>query len=577
MAKTVSNPNATTKAPQKYDEAVFTAIEDHAKQLKSDDGNRDTMYRDIDEMYLMTWSGGSGKQWAKAEVRISPDARNQAVGAVRLMIATDPIFNIVNTDMKQGVADKVEKLVNKIWDAAGRANGNPIHYDAILSAILYSEIHTAITSTASLVQAAKDNGRGQARAEALAARTPFIIENWNPKDGHSEFDKFGLSGYYREVETTPAKVLSDFGNLAPQAMRDRNQYSKITLKSFWDVENAAHWTDDGVLVCQPHKLPFIPIVVQTTEGSKLWTKPEEARQPLLYGLLKSGMWSMQNMIYSVLYTVIRDMGVTPMFKHTTPPGQDGKVLELDYDEKPAVVELVAGEQFDSIINKGLIDPAVAQGLDIATQKGQESTIFPQALGGSLPNNSTFSSLSLISQQGRLPLIGTQKRGGWGIGSIAEMCLAMMVVDGTNPGDIGSTLKLSDIPKNVQVEAILDVKLPQDKLQQANIATMITQGDDPLMDKEWTRKNILNEAQSGDVDRRIWTEKATALMFQQFVQQQLQAAQMQQQQGMDGQAGQMNAGSQMAPGQGEQVQGIPPQMAGVMPGQGQAVVPNQGGQ
>lgn len=571
MAKTVSNPNATTKKAAKFDETLLAQIQEHAAQLKADDGTRDQMYKDIDEMYLMTWTGGSGKQWQKAEVRISPDPRNQAQGAVRLMIATDPIFNIINTDLPQGVADKVEKLVNKIFDAAGRANGNPVHYDAILSAILYSEIHTAITSTASLVQAAKENQRGVARAEALAARTPFIIENWNPKDGHSEFDMFGLSGYYREVETTPAKVLADFGDLAPQAMRDRNQYSKIVLKSFWDVENTAHWTDDGVLLCQPHNLPFIPIVVQTTEGSKLWTKPEEARQPLLYGLLKSGMWSMQNMIYSVLYTVIRDMGVTPLFTHTSPPGQDGKPLDLDYDGKPAVVELVAGEQFGSIQNKGLIDPAVSQGLEIATQKGQESTIFPQALGGSLPNNSTFSSLSLISQQGRLPLIGTQKRGGWGIGAIAEMCLNLMVVDKMNPADYGiKDLKLSDIPTNIQIEAKLDVKLPQDKLQQANIAKMVTEGDNPLVSNEWSRSNILNINQSGEMDRQIWTEKAAAIMFQNFIQQQVQAAQMQEQQ-----AGQMNAGTQMPPGQGEQIQGIPPQMAGVMPGQGQATVPNQG--
>jgi len=259
-----------------------------------------------------------------------------------------------------------------------------------------------------------------------------------------------------------------------------------------------------------------------------------------------------------------------------------------------VVHLVAGEQFAPLLNKGLIDPAVQQGLQIAIQKGQESTLYPQALGAPIEGDSTFSELALLSQSGRLPLISTQRRGGWGISQLMEMCLAMMKASGTGVKAPYIDLNASDIPEYVQIETKLDVKLPQDKLQQANIAVMLTQGDNPVVSNEWSRKEILNIPQSGNMDRQIWTERAANMMYQTWVEQQLQQQQMAQQAqmagGMPGQmqpgqngqgaeqlpAQEMQAGPMMPEGQGQQIQGgLPPQMGGMMPGAGQGAMPPEG--
>lgn len=590
---------------KKIDDALFAEIKDHAEQMKSDDGARDTMYASIDEMYLMNWTGRAGKKWKTAELRISPDARNAALGAVRLMVATDPIFNVVNSSDQQGKYEKLEKAVTKIYEASGRAAGNPIHYDAILSAILYSEMHMAITSTASLVEAAKQNKTGVSRAERLQMMTPFVIDVWNPREGHAEFDTLGLSAYYKETETYVSKLKSDFGARLPANTLSRKGSETIKLKTFYDTVNTCIWTDDGAIVQEPHNLPFIPVVVQYVEGSKLWTKHEEARQPLLYTLLKSGMWEMQNLVYSVMYTLIRDMGVTPLYKHVVPSALVGKQLDIDYSENPGIVHVVEGEDFVPLLNKGLIDPAVQQGLQIATQKGQESTLYPQALGAPVEGDSTFSELALLSQSGRLPLTGVQRRGGWGIGQLMEMCLAMLKDQGGKVKSPGIELSASEIPDYVQIDAKLDVKLPQDKLQQANIAQIITGGDNPLVSNEWARQNVLNVGQSGEMDRQIWTEKASQAMFQMFMQNEMQKQQMAQQAAMQaqmaqsqgqpsaggmggalpGQAGvqpgmpqeqmppEMTAGPQMNPEQAQMIQGgLPPQMGGMMPGAGQGAVP-----
>ena len=588
----------TTKSKERLDDAAIAQIQAHAEQMKSDDGTRDQMFDDIDKMYLMTWSGGAGKKWSGVDsLKISPDARNAALGAVRLLVATDPIFNVVNTSDKKKEQDKIERIekaVTRMFECAGRAAGNPIHYDALLSAILYSEMHMAITSTASLVQAAKENGVGVARAERMERITPFIVDVWNPKDGHAEFDRLGLSAYYREADTTYGKLKSDFGGLLPESALTKKVTDPVTLKSFWDSENSLIWIDDGIIVAQPHKLPFIPVCVQYTEGSSLWDKHEEARQPLLYTLLKSGMWELQNLVNTVMYTLIKDMGVTPLYKHMTPSGIEGKELDIDYDRVPGVVHLSPGEDFVPLVNKGLIDPAVQEGLALATQKVQESTIYPQALGAPVQGDSTFSELALLSQSGRLPLTSTQRRGGWGLGQLMEMCLAMMKADNVGAKVEGIDLKPSEIPEYVQIDAKLEVKLPQDKLQQASIAQMITKGDNPLVSNEWARSNVLQIGQSGDMDRQIWTERAANMMYQLFMQEQMAQAQMAQQQqmmgaqpGLQSQSGmmgqppsqgmppEMQAGPMMPEGQGQGMGGLPPQMAGMVPGAGEGAVPPEG--
>ncbi len=591
----------TTKPTNKkvidLDETIIAQMQDHAEQIKSDDSARDQMFDDIDEMYLMTWDGGSGKKWSGVDLRISPDARNAALGAVRLLVATDPIFNVVNTSDKKKDQDKIERIekaVTRMFECAGRAATNPIHYDALLSAVLYSEMHMAITSTASLVQAAKENGLGIERAERMELITPFIIDVWNPKDGHAEFDRLGLSAYYREADTTIGKLRSDFGALLPETTLQKKETDTVVLKTFYNNENALIWTDDGTIVARPHGLPFIPVMVQYTEGSSLWNLHEESRQPLLYTLLKSGFWEMQNMINTVMYSLIRDMGTTPMYKHKEPSGQEGKPLNIDFDRVPAIVHVSGDEDFIPITNKGLIDPSIQEGLALATQKVQESTLYPQALGAPVQGDSTFSELALLSQSGRLPLASTQRRGGWGFGQLMEMCLAIMKNDGVGAKAEGIDLKPNEIPNYVQIDAKLEVKLPQDKLQQANIAQIITGGENPLVSNEWARSNILQIGQSGDMDRQIWTERAAGLMFQQFMEQQIQQSQMaMQQQMMGAQPGQpgieqgmpngqppmppeMQAGPMMPQGQGQMVQGgLPPQMAGMVPGAGEGAVPPEG--
>lgn len=549
---------------------------EHAIEIKQAQAQRDQAFQAYENMYLLDWT--DKPKGDNLKTTMSPDARNAVLGAVRLMTSTEPLFSVPGEKERRGdTEEKIERAANNIWQLAGRVAQNPIHYDAVLSAILYGETHIAITSTVDMAAHARKAKSGVMRADRIASLTPFLFESWNPRQGYAEFDALGLSAYYRLSKVRAREVRSRFGEwYKPEANLD----DMVELGIFYDLENYAVWVDGTPIYTEKHGKPYIPISVTVTEGSMLFDKPENQRQPMLYTLRKSGLWERQNLMLTVLFTQVFGVGANAMFIHTAPQGNPDKRLDIDFSKPGGVVELQAGEQFQAMSNKGVIDPSITEAMNIAEQKTMESTIYRQALGEAVKGSPAFSTVALLSQSGRLPLISPQKRTGWGIANAMEIALYLYKMGGKNHE--GIDLQPKDIPDNLMLEAALDVKLPQDKLQLANIAQMLVNAR--LTSKDWTRENILNIGQSSAMDEDIWSEQAAEGLFAQFMQQKMQEAQQKQamqmqaqQQAMMPQQPEMTAGAGMPEGQGEMVQGgLPPQQAGMIPGEGQGAVPGMEG-
>ena len=120
-----------------------------------------------------------------------------------------------------------------------------------------------------------------------------------------------------------------------------------------------------------------------------------------------------------------------------------------------------------------------------------------------------------------------------------------------------SFKAADLPDRPNIEARLDVSLPQDDRQNAMIALQMTQGDSPLMSKARAREEYLGIGQPDQEEKAIWTERAQQAQLQMMVQQEIEKAQMQAQQ-------QMMGGQQPGQPGGMPPQGMPPQQ---MPQQG----------
>jgi hypothetical protein len=518
-----------------HDITMFEQIKQHAAELKAHYMLRNTMFNSMEDMYHLKWEERASVVRAieNVKVTLSPRPRNAVLGAIRLLTATDPQWSVprsINSEKAVQQADKIEKFLQQMWFAAGRIKGDPIHYDVVRSAMLYSEIHIGINSTAELLEHAKrSNIAYRKRLEKLAERTPFLFEVYNPATGYAERDITGLTAFYRSTDIMVRQFKNNWGAMAEKALTSSpgtaklSPYDTVTLHDFYDLENRHVWIDsaDAPVYQGAHGLAAIPIVSQVVEGSGLFDKPEDQREPFLLSLFRSGLWNRQNLMLTIWYTMLFGVGANPMFVEylldpENPP-------EVDYSIPGGAIRYRAGERREPMARQ-IIDPSMQTGWTIADELGTESTLYRQALGEPLGANAPYSSVALLSQSGRLPLNTPQRKASWAIGEAAEIALEMMKTDGRSGKVVheGTSLELKpeDIPDTLEIVAKLDIALPQDRLTMSQIAATLSQGDDPLTSKSWVRENILNIGQSAEMTEAIWDEQTTNTFYRKFIMEQL---------------------------------------------------------
>jgi len=518
-----------------------------AEELKSRYAERDELYDELEQMTFLDWSEKASTQ-AKApnvKITISPDARNQFLAAVQLMSATEPKFRVPEAKNMVGDESKIEKFVQSLWTETNKIAGTSLLYDLIFSAMLYGESHLAVTDMNDYVGYFKKRGKAyERRAKRAAAKSPFMFKAFNPHECYTDFDDLGLTSHYRRVEATAKKVAGEWGQAGIKATKDMQDQDKLVYNEWWDLEKHCVWLDEGGVVLDiEHDLPFIPIETAITDGSqKLFSKISYQRQPFLYGVAKSGLWDRQNLTLSALYTLIFAVGFSPLFAYTR--NHPGKELEVDFSKPFNVINLDQGEGLSSLA-RNLIDPAVMEGMNIANSLVEDSTIYRTARGQTVGANAAYSTHALLTQAGRLPLITPQRRIEWLLSQTMEKCMERLADGAGTNSAIERMLDGVELSTDTNIETALDVRLPQDKLQAANIATSLKAAG--IVSDEWIMSGLLQIEQPEDMRKQIMRERFVELQFQQFVQKMAQQEQMamQQQQMQMQQAQQAQAQPQAA--------------------------------
>ena len=132
------------------------------------------------------------------KITVHPLPRVATQGVKRLMTATEAEFSVENEDIENG--DDIEEAVQSMWWKSGQVNGAPLEEEAVLSMIVYDEIHIGVSKTADLVKAAAGlSGAELERIKRLAEETPYLFEVYNPESGYPVYDRFGLRP--RRVQT----------------------------------------------------------------------------------------------------------------------------------------------------------------------------------------------------------------------------------------------------------------------------------------------------------------------------------------------------------------------------------------
>ena len=508
----------------------YSAIKEHARSLEEANAARNTMFRRMEDIYHLKWKERAvvSRQFSNIKITLSPRPRNAIKGMVRLLVAADPKFSIphdTNDLFVTEQSDRLERAARALWWVNGRIKGDPIHYDVVLSAALYAETHIAMTSTKDLQDWAKKSGDGvKRRAEAIAQKTPFIFEVWNPSQGYPEWDQFGLRAFHRKVQKQAGEIEDTWGTqyakVIGKAGRNLGRYDMVTLNHFYDLKYQVLWLSEAAgepLLIEEHNLPFIPVVAQITEGSRLFERSEEQRDPFLNTVDKSGLWNRENLLLTIAGTHAFSIGANPMFVNYLLDPNDPP--DVDWSVPGGSINMKTGERREQIV-PNVINPDLQQFWQTVTQLEEDSTIYRQALGEPLGASTPYSSVALLSQTGRLPLNMPQRKSSWAIAEAVEKAFQWMRIeklDGhVRMGEQEVIIKGSEIPEHFELDVSLDIALPQDKLMLSQIAIALTQGDNPLASRRWAREKVLDIPQSDPMTAEIWDEQSEQIMYQRYL-------------------------------------------------------------
>lgn len=517
-------------------------IQERSEKLRETYGERDRMLEEMRKMYHMEWDDQPGADWIKETM--SPSAYDTLTGAVRLMTSTEPKFNVSydesDADLK-AMSTEIEAAASTMWAGSGRVWGRPIHYEMILSSLWAAEIIGSVSRTADLVTATQGMSKRRYRrqAEEAVRQTPYLFQISNPLEAYTEYSMLGPSAVLRRSETTWGDVLSIYGKAAEEQDDSRRKSdSRVTLYDWTDYDYHAAWVDGSTepLLFEVQDLPFMPIVSTVTDGSFLFNEPHQNRTPFLYGLWKSNLWRRENLMLTVIYSLVHGVGSWPLLVHETQDPDNDK-LQINRGDAGRFVSIERGDKLFQLIER-VIDPSQMQGLATAQQYNEGTTIPRVALGAPPSGNLAFSAISTLIQSGRLPLMGTKQSAAYTAAEMVRRGLLWLKYAAQNPGQVvdlgngmgevqrsedelytgkGRRIQLDplQIPDRLPINCVLEVSLPSDKLQQVNAANGAVQNG--LTSKRWARENVLGEGQNDAMEREIIGEQFTQAAAQLYLQ------------------------------------------------------------
>jgi len=263
------------------DEGILTEDEiKELRQLSTDlESNRsglNELYARYKEMYFM--EDDAKPKWAEVDekdiaVTISPTARNEVTGMVRLLDTSEMNITVKKAGKKAGQSDKIEAALKTMLRVSGEYRRTRIEADAALSSVLFGPVTLYSESVDDLITVnAKDKYR-KAQLEEVQGRTPFLIRTINAEESYPDWGEFGLIAHKWKYTVKGSDLKNRWGVEA-----DRTK--DYIVHDVYDCESRLVYAEgvDNPLLAKKHGLKRIPIVQRYAGGSNLFHKPEHIDQ-----------------------------------------------------------------------------------------------------------------------------------------------------------------------------------------------------------------------------------------------------------------------------------------------------------
>lgn len=514
------------------------------------------------EIYFMEYDMKTPSGWDKNDLRkmVSPTGRNKVKGISDLVASTDPIFTVE----AERHDDLLKETCSKMLTASNRRRRTSVEKDLALSAALYAEIHLVIKDVSVLLDGL-DDGIQKSRLERLLKKTPFLFDTVNPEFAYPSFGVDGeLDMWFEKYESKGWKIKDKW-----EADGDATNLDDDVDYEVWDGFTLTHrlvavvgQESSHQILFEEHGLKEFPVVVRHVSGSDLFVEEERKRNPLLYAYHKGEMFKSESIYLTAMTTSTLASGVGPMLLGEPDDSGEGMEIKVDNQGPIRLMYPVHGKATNA--KMPAFDKEVMELYGMVRNMADESTMHSQALGAPMQGKSTYSTVALLSQSGRLPLAAIQDAVEKSLAAIME--IALRRIKDENPSE--DVLGADKVPDDFEVTAKLDVKLSQDAVKEATLMQQLS----GQLSQEFLMENILHipdaKAEKYKVIKEAARDEMVKAMLPQSIERMMgQIAQMQG--ASTGSAtGQGGQGQQM--GQGMQGQPSPEQMAMMQQQQGQGM-------
>lgn len=440
-----------------------------AEELTRRDDARNAEFIEYDTIGDMDWEPEGMQSWMQPMV--SPDPYNAEIGAENILCTTAPAISIpyeTTDDEKadeeaQAQNDKVETALRLILTAASRARGEPLERSAVHNAARYGLVAFKCALTADIAESKALTPQKRRRYAALAERMPVLIDVPEPATIHEARTILGLEAVVECSQRTAREIRAQYGDEAP-GTGDHQASARLDLFHYWDTDVNFSWVGGcgTPLIEQENKLGFIPYVVERTGNS------------LLFAIHRGSIWKRQNLAL----TAIASSALTTAFPAMVYETDDPDTAEaLDFTAPGQVYPIRRGDKVYPGIPPAR-NAALSEFYQITSGLHEQSTLSHTVLGIAPQNISAYAALNLLVQGARGPLARITVGVGWAMSELCELILRYVKARGVTIKLYGNgrdaELRPSDIRDGyIEVKVELKPDYPQDRLQLANVAMMLT--------------------------------------------------------------------------------------------------------
>lgn len=423
----------------------------------------------------------------------SPSGRNEVVGMQRLLNTSEFSITIKDTDEVRN-ADELEEGLKAVLRVSGEGRRARIESDAALSAVLYGSVTVYAESIADLLTVKGIKKYKRDHLTKKLRRSPFLLRMINTEESYPEWDEDMMIAHTWKYRIRGSNLRSRWGL---ENVKDTQEY---IVYDVFTPEAHVVWAEgmSEEILAAEHRLGCLPIFTAYAGGSDLFNKPEEQMQSFLYAKAKANLDKRENSLLTTVFTNIHQRGTA------------GPLIALDPDNLPSTVNVsyVGGMRYITAkaqpLDDRIIDPVIFQAKALLDDLSGQSTIQRQTLGENISGNVPFSSLAMLSNSGKLPLVDPQRA----LEQVFTDAFNHILYRIKNETIDNEQIDPADITDEMEVKVSLQAKLPQDSLRNAQVAQSL--GD--LVSDEWKHTELLQIGDTVDMQKQQMKEQMKKAIF-----------------------------------------------------------------